>query len=66
MKTTIGANIKKARTGFGVSQSHLETVCKLGQGAVSHFERGSRIPEVETLRRIKRVLGCSWEDLLGK
>jgi transcriptional regulator with XRE-family HTH domain len=66
MKITIGANLKKARTDFGVSQSHLENVCMLGQGAISHFERGSRIPCVATLRKIKRVLGCTWEDLLGK
>jgi transcriptional regulator with XRE-family HTH domain len=66
MKATIAKNIKAARKAFGVSQAHLEAVCKLGQGAISHFESGSRVPEVETLRKIKRVLGCSWEDLLGK
>jgi transcriptional regulator with XRE-family HTH domain len=66
MKPSIAIRIKAARKAFGVSQAHLETVCKLGQGAISHFESGSRVPEVETLRKIKRVLGCSWGDLLGE
>jgi len=64
--TTFGDQLQKVRTEMDITQKHLEHVCGFGPGTLSHYENYRREPSVTALRKIRRALGCSWEDLLGK
>ncbi len=61
-----GDQLHKVRTEMDITQKHLEHVCGFGPGTVSHYENYRREPSVTALRKLRRALGCSWEDLLGK
>lgn len=64
--TNIGDQIHKLRKASGITQKHLEHVCGFGPTTLSHYENHKRVPSIGVLRKIRRALGCSWEDLLGK
>jgi transcriptional regulator with XRE-family HTH domain len=60
----IGYNIRSARGAAKLSQSALATRLGVTQASVSLWETGSRVPNVEVLRRIAVSLGCSLNVLL--
>lgn len=50
----------------GVSQEELARKAHVPTASVSHFERGIRFPNAETLRRLADALGVSADYLLGR
>jgi transcriptional regulator with XRE-family HTH domain len=50
----------------GISQDELARKAHVPSASVSHFERGIRFPNAETLRRIADALGVSADFLLGR
>lgn len=55
----ISARIRNARQSQGMSQSDLATASGLHVSAISHFERGERMPSVLNLIRLAKALGVS-------
>ena len=53
---SIGEKIKLSRTGRGLSQTQLETLCGLSPHSVSKYETGSITPKLETLEKISNAL----------
>jgi transcriptional regulator with XRE-family HTH domain len=50
----------------GISQDELARKADVPSASVSHFERGMRFPNAETLRRLADALGVSADYLLGR
>ena len=61
----VGAFIAERRKAKGWSQKDLAGVLQVTDKAVSRWERGETIPEVETLQAISRLFGVSINTLLG-
>lgn len=60
-----GKRIKEARKATGMTQADLAKKLGIPFQSVSQWERGTRSPKYETLRRIADALGVSWLDLAG-
>ena len=54
------------RTRQGLTQSELARKASMPAAAISHFERGYRIPTAATLERLAEALGVSIDLLLGR
>ena len=48
-----------------LSQMKLEHKAMLSEGTISRYETGRRSPEINTIARICRALGCTATELLG-
>lgn len=59
----LGENIQKARKAAGMTQKELAE--KLGVSApnISQYERGTKTPKIETVKRIAHALGVYWDTL---
>jgi DNA-binding XRE family transcriptional regulator len=57
-----GDRLKQIRLVAGLSQSALAAAAGVGQGAVSHWEVGVRVPGAEELYRLADALGVSCES----
>lgn len=60
-----GDLIKKARLAAGLTQNELANILGIPFQSVSQWERGTRIPKVETLDKIASALKCDPFYLLG-
>lgn len=61
-KLPIGAALKEAREGRGLSQNKLEHRAHRGGGYISMVERGEMVPTLDRLDEIAFVLGVEvWE-----
>lgn len=58
--------IKIARQKKGISQKDLADLLGLTQQAVSYYEKGSRIPDEQTLSVISDILNVPTEYLTGE
>ena len=54
---TIGSNIKKLRTGQGLTQDQLAERLFVTRQTVSNWERGASQPDLEQLEAIAAALG---------
>jgi len=61
-----GANVRRLRYEARWTQSRLAEAVNLELRTIQKFEAGQINVPMVTLYRIKRALGCSWDDLLGK
>ena len=59
------ANLRRYRTGAGLSQQALGYACKLHRTEISLLERGEREPRLSTIVRIARALDVSPAELLN-
>lgn len=57
MSNTLGNNIKYYRTGLGMSQEYVASVCGIGQSAYAAYESGKKTPKIETVKEIAGALG---------
>lgn len=57
-------NLKKARLKRGESQTTLGAKAGLEASHIGHFENERREPNLGNLRKIKKALRCTWEELL--
>ena len=64
MSGTFGENLIKLRARSGLSQSDLAEKCCVTRQAVSNWERGKSLPDIETLTVIAAALGVSASELL--
>ncbi|HGJ5866451.1 helix-turn-helix transcriptional regulator [Arsenophonus nasoniae] len=63
-------NIKKLRKKIDMSQIAFAKVLGLSQGAVAHYEKGRRSPNVDMAKKIlsafnNRGVYCTFEDVFG-
>lgn len=61
----VGVRIRIARAARGWSQRELAQRTGFDATAVSHWERGERLPSIESLRELSRALGVTADWLLG-
>lgn len=63
----VGENIKKRRKALGLSQAALANRALVSQSAISDIENPNvtKLPNVDTIGKIARVLGCTVDDLMG-
>ena len=65
--SAVGKNIKKFRTGKGLSQDKLSKVAGVAYNTVIKIESGViQNPTVDTASKIAKALGVSVDVLLGK
>ncbi len=61
----LGRRIKSARKEAKITQQALATKLRYQLRTIHKFETGEiNIPAL-TLMKIRKALGCSWQDLLG-
>ena len=56
--------LRKLRKELGLSQEELATKVGIGQSYICKFERGIKDPSLPTLKRIGKVLGVDYKELL--
>lgn len=62
-------NLKKFRTGFGISQSKLSEISGVNLRMIQHYEQGAKDinkAEAITVYHLAQALNCYMEDLLEK
>ena len=65
MKMTIGANIKRLRTGKGETQEQLSEAMNVTCAAVSKWERGETYPDITLLQPLAFHFGVTLDELMG-
>jgi len=61
----LGANLRRERSAKGITQERLAEMCDVNTRTIQKIEAGDINILVTTLRRLKRALGCGWDELLG-
>lgn len=57
-------NLREIRTKNGMTQEGLAQSCGISRQRITNYEIGIREPNLETLKKIASVLGCSVDELL--
>ena len=65
MRETIGSNILQQRRAADLTQEQLAAIIGTKPGHISHWERGVRLPVLDSIFRLCLALDCELEDLLG-
>lgn len=60
---TIGEKIKEVREQKGLTQKTLGELCGVTDNVIRHYEKGLRVPKIETLDKIARSLGVPLSEL---
>jgi transcriptional regulator with XRE-family HTH domain len=58
--------LRSAMSKRGMSSKVLSQETGLAKTTVDYYVSGKRVPTSSSLARIRNVLGCSWEELLGE
>jgi transcriptional regulator with XRE-family HTH domain len=64
--TTTGDRIRRARIARSLTQEALARLVDVTVGQVSKWERAVDEPSLDSLRILRRVLGVSWDELIGE
>lgn len=56
--------INKYRLANGMSQAELAKRLDVSQNTVSQWETGNRKPDIVTLKKLAKILGCTADELL--
>ena len=59
-------NLRKKRIEKGMKQYELAEAVGLSSQAIYYYETGAREPNLETLRKLAAVLGCTLDELIGR
>jgi transcriptional regulator with XRE-family HTH domain len=54
----VGERIRETRLKRGLTQGDLAQLCGTSVAAISHIERGTKVPTITTLVRIADALEC--------
>jgi transcriptional regulator with XRE-family HTH domain len=54
----VGERIREVRLARGLTQGDLADLCGTSIAAISHIERGTKVPTITTLARIADALEC--------
>ena len=60
----LGKNVAKLRKSVGLTQEALAEKLELSTRHVQSIEGGLRVPSLRVLARLKKVIGCDWNELL--
>ncbi|MBQ3761828.1 MAG: helix-turn-helix domain-containing protein [Clostridia bacterium] len=63
--TNVGINISSLRSRSGMTQQQLASALGVSHQAVSKWETGAALPDLETLMNISRLFGVTMEQLLS-
>jgi len=50
----------------GLRQSDMARRMGVGRPRMNHWYWGISEPRIDTLIRMRRILGCTWDELLGR
>lgn len=59
-------SIKDKRLAANMSQEELATAASVSRVAITRYEAGERVPNLEIAARIAKALGCKVDDLIDK
>ena len=59
----LGKNLNRIRMGAGLTQERVAEKADISLRYIQWLEAGRRNPSIETLVRLHKVLGCSYDDL---
>lgn len=62
----LATNLQALRKKKQMSQTELANRAGMSQSRISHYENGKALPDLRTVAALATVLGCSFDDLLGK
>jgi transcriptional regulator with XRE-family HTH domain len=62
LRKALGANVRRERTARRISQEALATRCGLNPGTIAKIEAGEMGIRPETLDRIERAMGCTFQN----
>lgn len=65
LRTIIGRNIVSLRKSAGMTQADLAAKLNYSDKAVSKWERGEAIPDIETLRALADLFGITVDELIS-
>ena len=63
---SFGANVRRLRVQAGWTQAKWAELADVELRTAQKWESGEINPPLTTVARVQGVLGCSWEELLGK
>lgn len=63
-KKILGRNLNKLRTQKKLTQVLLADLAAIDRRYLQRIEAGESSPTIEVLAKLKRALGCSWNELL--
>lgn len=58
-------NLRRIRKESGYTQQDIAERLSVAQATVANYERGVRIPDVDTLVKLSKILKVSVDDLIG-
>jgi transcriptional regulator with XRE-family HTH domain len=61
---TFGNNVKRLRAAHSLTQEALAEKADVSRRYLQEIESGAKLPTVPVLARLRRGLGCLWDDLL--
>jgi putative transcriptional regulator len=61
----LGARVRELRTKRGLTQVQLAERCSVPQSRISAIEKGSHVPNVETVLRLAEALGYKVTTLMS-
>ena len=61
--TRLGRNVSRLRKSLNLTQEALAEKLDLSTRHVQSIEGGVRVPSLAVLTRLRKVLGCDWNDL---
>lgn len=61
---TLPKNLKRLRLAKEWTQEKLAKRSKINVAAISHYETGRREPNRTNLEKLRKALGCTWEELM--
>ena len=62
----LGQNIRKYRLGLNFSQAKIAEILRVTPQAVSKWERGTALPDIELLVPLADIFSVSVDELLGR
>jgi len=61
--TRLGCNVSRLRKSLNLTQEALAEKLDLSTRHVQSIEGGLRVPSLAVFVRLRKVLGCEWNDL---
>ena len=61
-----GVNLRRERMGKEITQEKLAELVDLNIRTIQKIEAGHVNILLTTVLRLRKALGCSWDDLMGK
>ena len=65
MNNTLGENVARYRKRIGLTQEELAEKMNVSGQAVSKWENGLSYPDVDTLKRLAALFGCTIDELVN-